>query len=69
VIGLTVNGAAAVYFLVGTAVAWSAVVAMSTGAVLGGWIGGKTATAIKPELLRWTAVVIGFGAGCFYLFR
>jgi uncharacterized membrane protein YfcA len=67
VIGLTVNGAAAVYFLFGTAVAWPAVAAMSAGALLGGWFGGKTATAIRPEMLRWTAVTIGFGAGWFYL--
>jgi uncharacterized membrane protein YfcA len=67
VIGLVVNGAAASYFLFGAPVNWPAVAAMSAGALLGGWAGGKTAGFVRPEVLRWTAVVIGFGSGLVYL--
>lgn len=67
VIGLAVNAAAAVYFAIGAPVAWISVLAMSAGAIVGGWLGGKAASRVNPEVLRWTAVAIGAISGVLYL--
>lgn len=66
-ISLSINGAAAAFFLFSGLVVWPLVLAMSAGAVAGGALGGSVAGRINPDLLRWTVVVTGFSIGIILL--
>jgi uncharacterized protein len=67
VFALTVNTAAAVFFVVSGDVLWEAALAMSVGALGGGFVGGRQATRLHPEVLRWVVVTIGIAVGLVYL--
>jgi hypothetical protein len=56
---LSCNVAAALYFAIGATVVWSACGAMAVGALFGGWLGGRFASAIRPRTLRLIVIVIG----------
>jgi uncharacterized protein len=68
-ISLSVNISAAVYFLFSGKVSWLVMAVMMAGAVTGGMIGGKFADCIKPGLLRWVIVVVGFAVAMVYLLK
>lgn len=68
-VALSVNIAAAIYFLFSGQVFWSAALVMAIGALAGGWLGGKLAGKIKPSTLRWTVVTIGVIVSIIYLVR
>ncbi|MDQ5770384.1 sulfite exporter TauE/SafE family protein [Thiothrix subterranea] len=54
-----VNIAAAVFFLFSGKVIWMLALVMACGALLGGVLGGKLASSINPNALRWLVVSIG----------
>jgi len=66
-ISLSINGAAAVFFLFSGLVVWPLVLIMAVGALAGGALGGSVAGRINPVLLRWTVVVIGIVVGIILL--
>ena len=68
-ISLSVNVSAAIYFCFSGLVNWPIVIVMIFGSVLGGTIGGRTATFIRPGILRWAVVVIGFAVAAIYLIK
>jgi len=68
-IALAANIAAAMFFIFSGKVVWSVALVMAVGALLGGAIGGKMASRIKPATLRWIVVTIGFVIGIIYLVR
>lgn len=68
-ISLGTNVAAAIFFLFSGHIIWSVVLVMAIGALLGGTIGGRLATRIKPSLLRWIVVTIGFSMAVVYLLK
>lgn len=68
-ISLSVNVAAAIFFLFSGQVVWSLALVMAVGSLLGGLIGGRLASRVKPVVLRWTVVSIGILVGIVYLFR
>jgi uncharacterized membrane protein YfcA len=68
-ISLSVNVSAAIYFSFSGQVNWPVVAVMIFGSVLGGNIGGRTAAFIRPEILRWTVVVIGFTVAVIYFLK
>ncbi|MDO9256661.1 MAG: sulfite exporter TauE/SafE family protein [Bacteroidales bacterium] len=68
-ISLSVNVSAAIYFSFSGQVNWPVVAVMIFGSVLGGNIGGRTATFIRPEILRWAVVVIGFTVAVIYFVK
>jgi hypothetical protein len=68
-ISLSVNVAAAVFFVFSGKVVWSAALVMAVGSLLGGVVGGRLASRIKPSVLRWTVVAIGMVVGIYYLLR
>jgi uncharacterized membrane protein YfcA len=68
-ISLSINVAAAVFFLFSGLVIWPLALVMATGALAGGAAGGKIAGKINPVLLRWTVVVISSAAGILLLIR
>jgi uncharacterized protein len=66
-IALTVNAAAASFFLFSGQVVWPAALVMAVGALIGGTLGGRLAGRIHPEMLRWIVVAIGATVGVVYL--
>jgi hypothetical protein len=68
-ISLSANVAAAVLFIFSSMVVWPLALVMGAGALAGGMLGGKIAGRIRPDLLRWTIVVIGTLIGIAFLMR
>jgi len=68
-IAFSVNMAAAIFFLFSGRVVWSVALVMAVGALLGGVIGGRLASRIKPETLRRVVVTIGVAVSIIYLVR
>ncbi|HNW54254.1 MAG TPA: sulfite exporter TauE/SafE family protein [Bacteroidales bacterium] len=68
-ISLSVNVSAAVYFSFSEQVNWPVAIVMFFGSIVGGLFGGKTATVVRPVILRWAVVVIGFTVALVYLFK
>lgn len=68
-ISLSVNVAAAIFFVFSGQVVWSLALVMAFGSLLGGVLGGRLASRVKPAVLRWTVVAIGVVVGIFYLLR
>jgi len=50
---------AVVIFIVGGMVAWPQTLAMVTGALTGGYVGGRVARVIPAEIVRWIVIVVG----------
>ncbi len=61
-LGFVINLAAAIYFAFSGKVDWMVAFIMVFGSLMGGWIGGKLAGIIKPEILRWIVVAAGIVA-------
>jgi uncharacterized membrane protein YfcA len=68
-IAFATNVAAALVFVFSRQVNWGVALVMAIGALLGGAIGGKLASKVKPATLRWVVVTIGFTVGIIYLVR
>jgi uncharacterized membrane protein YfcA len=68
-ISLSINAAAAIFFIFSGMVVWPLAAVMAVGALAGGTMGGRVAGRINPDLLRWTIVVIGFVVGIILLVR
>ena len=59
VLGLCVNGIAAVYFIARGAVVWSDVAVMAVTAIIGGYTGAKLAKRLGRRFVRGAVVAIG----------
>jgi uncharacterized protein len=68
-ISLCMNIAAAVFFLFSGQVYWQAALVMAIGALGGGVLGGRFAGRIKPIVLRWIVIAIGFLVAVVYYVR
>jgi hypothetical protein len=68
-ISLSINVAAAAFFLFSGMVIWPLALVMATGALAGGAAGGKVAGRINPDQLRWTIVIISCAVGILLLVR
>ena len=68
-VAFSVNVAAAVFFVFSGLVVWQVVLVMAVCALLGGWLGGKLAGAVKPATLRWLVVSIGVVVAMIYIAR
>ncbi len=55
----TVNGVAAVVFVLFAPVAWEAVALVAVGAVAGAWVGARVGRRIPPAALRAAVIVLG----------
>lgn len=58
-IALSVNVAAAIFFLFSGQVVWAAALVMALGALAGGVLGGRLAGRVQPTTLRRVVVIIG----------
>jgi len=63
------NGAAAVLFIFSGKIVWLMALVMAVGALVGGSLGGRLASHIKPDTLRWTVVSIGLVLSIVYFTR
>lgn len=68
-ISLSVNVAAAIFFLFSGQVVWLAALVMAVGALIGGVLGGRLAGRVNPVMLRWIVVAIGIIVAILYLVR
>ncbi len=69
IIGFSVNISTAVFFMFSGKVVWTAVLMMTSGAVIGGWAGGKLAGKIKPLMLRYVVVSVGLVVSVIYFIK
>lgn len=60
VVGAAINGVASIAFVVAGAIDWRAGVVMAIGAVIGGFVGAAGARRVRPSIVRWLVVAIGF---------
>lgn len=68
-ISLSVNVAAALFFVFTGQVVWLAAGVMAVGALLGGALGGRLAGRIKPQTLRYVVIAIGVIVAVIYFVR
>lgn len=68
-LAFAINLAAAIYFAFSGKVNWWVAFIMIFGSLLGGWIGGKLANKVKPEILRWIVVTAGLVAAVIFFFK
>ena len=68
-ISFSINITAAIYFAFSGKVEWLIVLVMIFGSVIGGLAGGRLAGMIKPDILRWTVVIIGTTVAIIYFIR
>ena len=68
-ISFSVNVAAAVVFVFSGSVVWSVALVMAVCALLGGNLGGRLASRVKPAVLRWIVVAIGVVVALIYFFK
>jgi uncharacterized protein len=68
-IAFAANIAAALFFVFSGKVNWIVAMVMMVGALLGGSLGGRLASKVKPNTLRALVVVIGFTVGIIYLVK
>jgi uncharacterized membrane protein YfcA len=68
-VAFSVNIAAAIFFVFSGQVVWVAALVMAGGALLGGSLGGRVASRVRPQVLRRIVVVVGIGVGILYLLR
>jgi uncharacterized protein len=69
VLSLAINVVAASFFAGSGKVVWELVAVMAPASLLGGWLGGKFASHIKPDVLRAVVVTYGVVLALWYLFR
>ena len=69
IIGFSANMSTAIFFMFSNHVEWDIVLFMASGAIAGGWAGGKLAAYIKPVFLRRIVVIIGFVVSIVYFIK
>ncbi len=68
-IAFSVNIAAAIFFLFSDQLIWPLAAVMAIGAAAGGALGGRIASRMKPDVLRWIVVIVGFSLAVYYWVR
>jgi len=68
-ISFSANIAAAIFFLFSGNVDWKSAAVMAVFALIGGTLGGKLASGINPNILRWVVVSIGVVVSIIYFLR
>ncbi|MHB8134659.1 MAG: sulfite exporter TauE/SafE family protein [Anaerolineaceae bacterium] len=68
-VAFSVNIAAAIFFLFSGNVDWISAAVMAVFALIGGTLGGKLASRISPNVLRWTVVFIGVAVSIIYFLK
>ncbi len=65
-LALCMNVVAAGLFIVRDMVEWRYALAMAAAAILGGYLGARFGLLLRPGLVRWIVIVIGFSLAAYY---
>ncbi len=65
-LALCMNTVAAGVFVWQGFVHWPYALAMAAAAILGGYVGARFSLLLKPIVVRWIVIVIGFGLAAYY---
>ena len=68
-LAFTMNIVAAVLFIVRGLVDWRYVPAMAVAAILGGYVGARLSLLLRPIVVRWLVIAIGFSLAVYYFAR
>jgi uncharacterized membrane protein YfcA len=63
------NTVAAGIFIYRGMVQWQYAAAMALAAIVGGYAGARYALLLRPIVVRWIVIVIGFGLAAYYFAR
>jgi uncharacterized protein len=63
------NFVAAILFIGRGLVEWPYALAMAGAAILGGYLGARFSLLLRPIIVRWIVIIIGFGLAAFYFAR
>lgn len=66
-ISFTTNLSATMFFILSANIVWLTALVMAVAALLGGTLGGRFASRVKPATLRWSVVAVGTAVGVAYL--
>src|SRR5207302_11069280 len=62
-----VNGASAAVFIIEDKVNWHYALMMVAAAIMGGYLGARTARRLNRNLVRWMVITIGFALAAYYM--
>ncbi|MBX9679674.1 MAG: sulfite exporter TauE/SafE family protein [Gemmataceae bacterium] len=61
------NGVSTILFIIHGSIHWPYALLMSAAAIVGGYYGARMSLLLKPSVVRWIVIVLGFGlAGYFF---
>ena len=63
------NIVAAAVFIVKDVVRWDYALAMAVAAIVGGYFGARMSLLLRPVIVRWVVIVIGFSLAAHYFMR
>jgi uncharacterized membrane protein YfcA len=66
VLGIAINGVAAVVFVVRGAIYWPQAIAMIVGALAGGYFGAHYAKKLPPSWIRGFVILVGTGMTVYF---
>jgi len=64
-----INGVSVVVFVWNGKVEWKCALPMAVAAIVGGYLGARLALKVKPRVVRWIVIAIGFGLAALYFWR
>jgi uncharacterized membrane protein YfcA len=64
-----INGVSVIVFINDGKVAWRLALPMAVAAIVGGYLGARLALRVRPQVVRWAVIVIGFGLAFYYFAR
>jgi uncharacterized membrane protein YfcA len=67
-LAFVMNMVAAGLFIARGLVVWEYALAMMVAAIVGGYAGARFALILRPALVRWVVIAIGFGLAAYYFF-
>jgi uncharacterized protein len=65
-LAFAMNIVAAVLFIARGMVVWKYALAMALAAVVGGYLGARLSLLLRPVMVRWIVIAIGFGLAAYY---
>jgi len=69
ILGTLINVIAFVFFAFKGLVVWHLAGLMAAGAIVGGWVGARTAKRLDPRLLHAFVIAVGFGVSAWLFFK
>jgi uncharacterized membrane protein YfcA len=68
-LALFINGVAAALFIAVGNVYWPFALAMAAWAIVGGYVGARLALRLRPAVVRWVVIGVGFGLAAYEFMR